>query len=53
MGKSLDRGAFGEVFYGVWRDNEVAVKVKSYSHPSDLMIYISMEYILNMLNIYM
>ena len=27
MGRSLDRGAFGEVFHGVWRDNEVAVKV--------------------------
>ena len=27
IGKSLDRGAFGEVYHGFWRDNEVAVKV--------------------------
>ena len=30
MGRSLDRGAFGEVYHGFWRDNEVAVKVSTY-----------------------
>ena len=27
MGQSLDRGAFGEVFHGRWRGNDIAVKV--------------------------
>ncbi len=27
MGPSLDRGAFGEVFKGRWRGNDIAVKV--------------------------
>ena len=27
FGASLDRGAFGEVYHGFWRDNEVAIKV--------------------------
>ncbi len=27
MGPSLDRGAFGEVFRGYWKGNDIAVKV--------------------------
>ena len=27
VGASLDRGAFGEVFKGVWRGNDIALKV--------------------------
>lgn len=32
FGRALDRGAFGEVYYGLWRANDVAIKVCSLLH---------------------